>query len=90
MRYKHPKTEMHANGIYGGVGTRPGHEPWTPGGKVKKAKREWVSRVLRRLRLRRTRPRGWVSDYLIDWPALLVILVAVSLVIAYLVRAARR
>lgn len=73
MRYKQPKTQMGANGIYGGVGSRPGIEPWTPGRKAKRSKVEWVPARLRRLRLRRTRPRPVDSHRTMIWPAVLVL-----------------
>jgi len=72
VRYRHPKAEVHANGIWGGVGTRPDPDPWTPGGKVKQAKKEWVPRALQRLRLRRTRARRSSSGDGSAWPAFLV------------------
>ena len=62
MRYKHPKSATHANGIYGGIGTRPAHEAWTPSEQGKSETKEQVPKALRRLRIRRTRPRPTYSD----------------------------
>jgi hypothetical protein len=55
VRYHHPKSEIHANGIYGGVGTRAEPEVWTPGRDGAPAEEERVPRRFRRLRLRRRR-----------------------------------
>jgi len=63
---------MHANGVWGGIGSRPGHEPWTPGGEAGPGEREHVPRRLRRLRLRRTRIRPSASGDGSAWPAYLV------------------
>ena len=60
MRYRHPKAEIHANGIYGGIGTRPAPEVWTPGSDETPVTEERVPSRFRRLRLRhgRARDRG--------------------------------
>ena len=65
VRYKHPRSQVHANGIYGGVGTRPSPGYWIPGGPEETAEEERIPPALRRVRLRRTRPRRMHSyqDY---------------------------
>lgn len=73
MRYKEPKTQSGANGIYGGIGSKPGHEPWTPGGRHHGVGLERVPARLHRLRIRRTRPRPTDSNRTTIWPAVLVL-----------------
>lgn len=75
MRYKHPRSQAHANGIYGGVGTRPSQEYWTPGGPEGTAEEEEVPPALRHVRLRRTRPRRMHSDEDHRTPEFFVLLV---------------
>ena len=62
---------MHANGIYGGMGSAPAHEPWTPGREDKPGENEHVPKRWRRLRLRRTRLRPSASGDGSAWPAYL-------------------
>ena len=81
MRYEEPKTQSGANGIYGGIGSKPGVEPWTPGGRRRLGPREWVPKRLRRLRLRRTRPRLTDSEQTTMWPAVLVMGLVVFLLL---------
>jgi hypothetical protein len=55
MRYRHPKSEGGANGIYGGIGSRPAPETWVPGAEDAASEDEPVPRRLRKIRLRRSR-----------------------------------
>jgi len=76
---------MHANGIYGGVGSAPAHEPWTPVREGGSGPQEHVPRRFRRLRLRRTRIRPSASGDGSAWPAYLVFgIVVIPLVILLL------
>lgn len=85
MRYKHPKAEMHANGIYGGIGTRPAHEPWTPPVHGAPEPEARVPERWRRIRLRRTRRRRMTADDDSDMPVIFVLgAIAVPLVLMYL------
>ena len=62
MRYEHPRSEMHANGIYGGIGSRPAHEAWTPSAPDQPDAKRPIPKKWRRMRLRRTRPRPMASE----------------------------
>ena len=62
MRYEHPRSEMHANGIYGGIGSRPAHEAWTPTVHEAPTRKDLIPKAWRRLRLRRTRARPMASE----------------------------
>lgn len=81
MRYEEPKTQDGANGYFGGVGSKPGVEPWTPGGRRRRSAREWVPARLRRLRIRRTRWRPTDSDRTTMGPAVLVMGLVVFLLL---------
>ena len=74
MRYKHPKADMHANGIYGGIGSRPAHEAWTPGVTDEDEGKELVPKEWRRLKLQRTRRRPMAADETDSWPAIYVLI----------------
>lgn len=62
MRYRHPPSDVHPNGLYGGIGSRAAPEVWTPGtGEAEETEARVPSR-LRKLRLRPNRRyRDWVG-----------------------------
>ena len=78
MRYDHPKSATHANGIYGGIGTRPAHENWTPGAKEEPGAPDVVPPKLPRLRLERTRARRMLSDDAQKGPEFFVLMVCAA------------
>ena len=78
VRYDHPKSATHANGIYGGIGTRPAHENWTPGAKDEADAPEAVPKRFRRLRLKRTKSRTMYSDQAYKGPEFFVLMVCAA------------
>lgn len=57
MRSEHLRAQAHHTGMYGGVGTRPAHSVWKPGGSSASDEHEPVPARFRKLRIRRRRPR---------------------------------
>ena len=55
MRFKHPASAGGANGIYGGIGSKPAPETWVPGKDESEYDGDRVPRRFRRLRLKRRR-----------------------------------
>ena len=63
---------MHPNGIYGGIGSRPADEAWTPAVTEEPERKRPVPKKWRRLKLRRTRQRPMLEDETDNWPAIYV------------------
>ncbi len=75
MRYRHPKAEFHASGIWGGIGTRPSPEVWTPTVEEESPPEEAVPPRFRGLRIHRTISRRLLGSEGsgIPLPALLIL-----------------
>ncbi len=57
MRYRHPTAESHASGIWGGIGTRPAPDVWTPEVEEAASPEDGAPEPYRGLHVHRTVPR---------------------------------
>lgn len=79
MKYTHPRSEGGANGIYGGMGSKPGKATWVPWVEATAEEPERVPRRFRRIRLKRAKTRLTRPDEMgvvSGWMILLFLLLA--------------